>query len=150
MYISDSITPLGPQRIYTLRPNADTIEKDWVPSSGATNYLMVDDVVVDADATYVTASTVGDYDLYDIPNYPVATGTIQAVNHIVWARKTDAATRTITSTIKSGATTTDSSQYTLSANFVGYSTLYEANPNTSASWTVTDINNLQIGQKVAS
>lgn len=119
--------------------------------SGANNYLAVyDPYSNDGDASYVSASTVGDYDLYDIANLPATANTISAVNHLVWARKSDANTRTITQTIKSGANTTDSAALTLAASFTGFSKIYETNPNTSSTWTQSDVNTLQIGQKVAS
>ena len=150
IYVSDSIIPLGPQRIYTLRPNVDTAQKQWIPLSGANNYTMVGETVTDGDTSYVSGSTVGDFDLYDLGNYPAATANIKAINHLVWARKTDATVRTITSTTKSGATTTDSSAFTLGTTYAGFSKIYEADPNTSTAWTVSGVNALQVGQKVAS
>ena len=149
LYISDSITPVGPLRVYTLRPNLDTAQKDWAPLSGANNYAMVADTTIDGDTSYVQASTVGNYDLYDVGNLTPTSATISAVNHLVWARKTDATTRAINLTTKSGATTTDSANTTLSASYVGYNKLYETDPNTGSAWTVSGVNALQIGQKIA-
>ena len=118
--------------------------------SGLPNYESVFDPDVDGDVSYVTASNVGDYDLYDVANYPAASANIKAVNQIVWAKKTDATTRTMNLTTKSGATTTDSSAVTLSTSYAGYSNIYETDPNTTSAWTVSGVNALQIGQKVAS
>lgn len=119
--------------------------------SGLANYKSVfDPYDTDADASYVTASNVGDYDLYDVESYPPASANIKAVNQIVWAKKTDATVRTMNLTTKSGATTTDSSAVTLATSYAGYSRLYETDPNTAAAWTVSGVNALQIGQKVAS
>ena len=149
MYISDTTTPLGPQRIYTLRPSLDTAQKDWAPLSGANNAAMVADTITNGDTSYVQASTVGNYDLYDLGDLTPTSATISAVNHLVWARKTDAATRAINLTTKSGSTTTDSANTTLSASYVGYSKIYDTDPNTAAAWTVSGVNALQIGQKIA-
>lgn len=150
LYISDSTTPLGPQRIYTLRPNADTVQKQWSPLSGVNNYAMVNETITDGNTSYVQASTVGDFDLYDIADYPTATATIKAVTQLVWARKTDATVRTMNLTTKSGTTTTDSTAVTLATSFSGYNKIYETDPNTGVAWTVSGVNALQIGQKVAS
>ena len=149
MYITNTTTPLGPQRIYTLRPSLDTAQKDWTALSGANNAAMVADTLTDGDTSYVQASTVGNYDLYDVGNLTPTSATISAVNHLVWARKTDAATRAINLTTKSGSTTTDSANTTLSASYVGYSKIYDTDPNTAAAWTVSGVNALQIGQKIA-
>lgn len=150
LYVSDSITPLGPQRIYTLKPTADTAQKQWLPLSGTDNFAMVDDSPIDGDATYVSGSAIGDFDLYDLENYTPVTATVNAVNQLVWARKTDATTRTMNLTTKSGSTTTDSAAITLLTSYAGYSRIYNTDPNTSAAWTISGINALQIGQKVAS
>lgn len=117
----------------------------------ANNYQGVQDTYdTDLDTSYVTASNVGDYDLYDVESYPPASANIKAVNQIVWARKTDATARTMNLTTKSGATTTDSTAVTLGASYAGYSRIYETDPNTASDWTVSGVNALQIGQKVAS
>lgn len=119
--------------------------------SGLPNYNSIADPSdTDADTSYVTASTVGDFDLYDVEAYPPASANIKAVNHVTWARKTDATARTMNLTTKSGATTTDSTAVTLATTYVGYSRIYETDPNTASAWTVSNINALQIGQKVAS
>ena len=119
--------------------------------SGLPNYNSIADPSdTDADTSYVTASTVGDFDLYDVEAYPPASANIKAVNHIAWARKTDATARTMNLTTKSGATTTDSTAVTLATTYVGYNRLYETDPNTASDWTVSGVNALQVGQKVAS
>lgn len=134
----------------TLYTDGSVVYPMGVQYTTTNNYITLAETDIDGDTSFVTASNVGDYDLYDIEAYPNATATISAVNQIVWARKTDATARTITSTIKSGATTTDSSAFTLATSYIGYSRIYETNPTTSSTWTVANINSLQIGQKVAS
>ena len=138
---SDTLYASAPTTIWYMNLNYSTTN----------NYQGVQDTYdTDGDISYVTASNVGDYDLYDVESYPPASANIKAVNQIVWAKKTDATARTMTLTTKSGATTTDSSAVTLSTNYVGYSRVYETDPNTAAAWTVSGVNALQIGQKVAS
>jgi hypothetical protein len=139
--VSDTLYASAPTTIWYMDLNYSTTN----------NYQGVQDTYdTDADVSYVTASTVGDFDLYDISNYPVANANIKAVNQIVWAKKTDATARTMNLTTKSGATTTDSSAVTLATTYAGYSRIYETDPNTSTAWTVSGVNALQIGQKVAS
>lgn len=147
IYLTDNTTPLGPQRIYTLAPVADTVEKDWAPLSGSDNFAMVDEIVVDGDTTYVQGSTVGDFDLYDTANVSI-TGTVSCINHHLWAKKTDVATREITLTTKSSSTITDSANVTLGTSYKYYNKIYETNPATSTAWSESTINSLQIGQKV--
>lgn len=150
VYITNTITPLGPQRIYTLRPNADTAQKQWTPLSGVNNYAMVNETIIDGDTSYVSATNVNDFDLYDVANYVPSTASIACVNQLVWARKTDATARTLALSTKSGSVTTDSSAVALNTSYTGYSRIYETDPNTSSAWTISGINALQIGQKVIS
>lgn len=59
---------IGPTRIYTVRPSADTVQANSVPSSGSDRYLMINEPVANT-ANYVTMPVAGQ-DLYSIS--PVA------------------------------------------------------------------------------
>lgn len=65
---------LGPSRIFTLRPDADTAQANSVPSSGSDRYLMLNEPTLNT-ANYVTLS-VGGKDFYEMSNIANVGGAI--------------------------------------------------------------------------
>lgn len=148
MYFTDSATRLGECRIDTLRPSADTAQKDWTPNSGANNYSRVGDTTYDGDTTYVSAATVGNKDLYDLDNLPFSPLTIHAVQVVAAAKKDDATTRTFRSNVKSSSTTANGATKALSTSYQIFSDILATDPATSAAWTESGVNAMQIGPEV--
>jgi hypothetical protein len=150
LYVRDDLTALGPSRVDTLRPSADTAQKDWTPSTGSDNYAMVDDDSYD-DTTYVSAATVGDKDLYDFGALAFDPETIHAVQALYTASKDDVTARTVRSTIVSGATTANGATVAPGdTGFTVYTDIYETDPATSAAWDTAGVNALQAGIEVVS
>lgn len=148
IYVEDGTIRLGEARVQTQRPAADTAQKDFTPSSGTSNYSRVNENLVDGDASYVASSTVGDEDLYDLADMSATPQDIFAVQVRIVARKDDAATRAIKSVIKSGATVSVGEEFFLSSSYTTHTDIYDVNPDTGVAWTKTDVDNLQIGQRV--
>ena len=94
------------------------------------------------------AVTVGDLDLYEVGDLPFTPDSIHAVQVSMCARKDDAATREVRSKVKSGATTASGAPHALTANYVYYRDIFEADPNTSAAWTSGGVHALRIGPEV--
>jgi hypothetical protein len=65
IYVNDG-TRLGPSRVDTLRPIADTAEADRTASAGADHYAVEDETTINGDTDYVSAATPGDLDLYEM------------------------------------------------------------------------------------
>jgi hypothetical protein len=150
IYVVDVATKLGERRIETLRPAADTVTKTWTPNSGVINFSRVNETTVDGDTSYVSTSTVGNRDLYSLGALSSTPSTIDAVSVVQFAEKTDATTRTLYSSVKSGATDSDGTAFALNATYQRYDRLILTDPNTSAAWTASGVNNLLIGPKLAS
>jgi len=148
LYITNSTTRLGERRVETIRPNADTSEKDFTPLSGTDNFAMVDDTTCDGDTTYVQASTAGDLDLYTTAGLSSTPTAISAVQITAFALKTDATTREIALSVKSGATSSDGSNYALAASYTKFDRILETDPDTAAAWDTTGVNSLEFGPKV--
>lgn len=144
LYVTDGAT-LGERKVQTLRPSADSATINWTPSTGASNYAMVDDTTSNGDTDYVSTATVGAIDLYDLGNLPASPASIDALNIRTNARKDDAATRTYRTKLKSGATTANSATFGTTSSYAWTETLYTTDPNTSAAWTETAVNALQVG-----
>lgn len=147
MYVLDSATSLGERRIETIRPNADTAQKDFTPSSGANNYSRVSDAVVNS-ATYVQSSTLNQSDLYDNVDLTGIPTTIDYVQVTAFASKTDAGTRSIKLIADLGGTQTLSGDLALTGSIVKYAFGMTTKPG-GGSWTASDVNSLKIGPKVS-
>lgn len=149
LYVSDSLTRVGERRIKTLRPAADTADKGFTASTGSDNFAMVDDAVADGDASYVQGSTAGDLDLYDLEDLGVTVTAIDAVQLTTFAKKTDVSARSLITPIKHGGTLSDGTAVALGTSYDDIRRLMPTNPVTAAAWTQSDVDNLQVGLKVA-
>jgi hypothetical protein len=146
-YVVSGATKLGEQRVVTIRPSADTAQKDFTPDSGTDNYARVNESPVNGDTSYVTANTGDSEDLYTMDDLGVTPSSIAAVQAVVIARKDDAADRGI-QTIIHGSTDTGGIVQGLSTSYEAVVDLYEENPETSAAWAASDVNGLEAGMKL--
>lgn len=147
LYITDTPSRLGEQKVETLYPSADSAQKQWTASTGSDNYAMVDETLM-SSTDYIVSSTVGDFDLYDFGNLSSTANTISAITVSTLAEKDNVGTRAIALPVKSGATTTDGANNYLSGSYILASRILETDPNTSTVWTVSGVNSLQAGVKV--
>ena len=147
LYFLDTTTSIGEQRVEVLYPNSDTAQKQWIASTGSDNYAMIDETLM-TSTDYVYSNTVGNFDLYDFGNLSTTPSSISAVTIEVAAQKDNVGARAITSTVKSGSSTTDGSNVYLSTGFSVSSRLLNTDPNTSSAWTASAVNAIQAGAKV--
>lgn len=147
IYITDTATRLGEQKIETLYPTADTAQLQWTPSTGSNNYGTVDETLM-STTDYVSSSTVNNYDLYDFGNLSSTANTISAVVISSLVQKDNVGTRAIATTVKSGSSTTDSGNTYLGIGWTMAQRILATDPNTSAAWTTSGVNALQAGIKV--
>lgn len=147
LYITDTNTRLGEQRIETLRPSADTAQKQWTPSTGSDNYATIDETLM-SNTDFLSASNVGIYDLYDFTNLSSTPNTINAVTVSALAQKDNASTRAIATPVKSGSATSDGANNYLSVGYALTTRILETDPNTSSAWTSSAVNSIQAGIKV--
>jgi hypothetical protein len=146
-YLTSVASKLGECRVETVRPSADTAQKDWTPNSGTANFSRVNEATVDGDTSYVSSSTPGQIDLYDFTDLASAPATIHAVQTTIIARKDDAATRTVRSKVKSSSTTGNGATTALSTSFASIRDIFVTDPNTSAAWTGLTFNAAQMGME---
>jgi hypothetical protein len=148
VYVTDTATRLGERRIETLRPNSDNAQT-WTRSAGSSNYGLVNETLVDGDTSYVETASTGVRDLYGLTSLSSMPSEIDAVTIVSFAEKTDATTRQLYNSVKSGPTTSDGSGANLAASYGRYDRILTTDPNTSAAWTPSGVNNLLIGPKAA-
>lgn len=142
-------TPLGDVHVYTRFPIGNS-SVQWTPLAN-TNWQEVDETAMDGDTSYNYSSTAGQEDLL---NFGALASTI---NHIIGVqvtgayRKDDAATRIVKQALKSSTTEVYGSNYSLGVSSYQYFTdLFVLDPNTSASWTLTAVNNAAAGYNLVS
>jgi len=148
LYISDSAL-LGDVRIDTLYPTSDGAHTDFTPSTGTSHYACVDEPQIGlSDSVY--SSTVGAVDTYGLGDLPSgASGTIYAVQVNNIASKSDAGARSIASVVRSGTSESTSSATALASTAVDNLAIFATDPATSTAWTVSGINGMEAGTKVA-
>lgn len=146
-YLTDAATKLGERRVETIYPTSD-VAQGFARSTGATNYTLVDEAQVNGDTDYVQGSSVGDTDTYGLGDLSSTPTAVDAVQVISFAEKTDAGSRSFALQVKSGATTSDGSNYALAASYGKFERLLTQDPNGPTAWTASAVNALQGGPKV--
>lgn len=139
---------IGDIRIENLRPDGDGSQSSFTPLGGGTNSVEVDETPgPDDDTSHVESSTVGHQDLYTMDNM-VGTGTtIFAVQAKAYARKDDAGARSIILLARENATTGSGATQTLITTYEWFNEIFELNPDTTAAWTLSEVNAMEIGQE---
>lgn len=61
----DHAGPLGPSRVLLLSPDTDATPNDWTPSTGSSNFALIDEVTWD-ETDYVGADATGEDDHYGL------------------------------------------------------------------------------------
>lgn len=139
-------TWIGDVRAVQLMPASDaTVQMAKFPTATATNTACVNQAVEDGDTTYVNTLTVGQNDLYNVAALGGTPTAIVAVQTKMMARKTDTGLRQARIQVKSGATTSNGSTFTLASNYSYTTKLDIVDPATSSAWTAAAVNALQIG-----
>jgi hypothetical protein len=112
------------------------------------NNSLVNEAQQDGAVTYVYDSNVGDADLYGIAALSGTPAAVVAVTTRAFVQKSDAGTRSGAVQLKSGATTVQSPSAALSTSWGWLYRTDLADPATGAAWTVTAVNNAQVGPVV--
>jgi hypothetical protein len=111
----------------------------------AVNAPFVADIQQDAAATYVSSSTPGQTDLYNIaPITGTPTGIIGVTTRAL-CQKSDAGTRNVALCLRSGATDVTGTSTALSTTFGWVFRTDTTDPNTGSAWSAVSVNNLNVG-----
>lgn len=135
----------GDSAIIMVSPTGDVGTPQWTPSTGSSNYAMVDEVSPNNDTDYVQASaTAKDY--YDLATYTLAAGeTFGCVQPVaVWERISLGTPVQAQFGIKAGSTEDLNTAATLPTTYtIARGNMNEKNPDDNAAFDQTDINALQ-------
>lgn len=141
----------GDGRVIPLLPNGAGDSTELSVYGATNNYQAVDEGMGgNGNADYVYGNTVGLKDLYTIGDLNIPTySEIKRVWVTASARTTSASGGKIALGVKSGTTEDWSDDITLAINYFAYNgKIYKKNPATNSAWTISDVNNLQIGVKI--
>lgn len=147
LYLCDTAAWLGECRISPLVPTADTAQKDFAPSIGSDNFECVNDLPANT-SDWVSSSTVGAKDLYEIGDLPFTPLAVLGIRVAVIAKKNEITTRTFRPIIKSGGTSANGSTKAAASDYALAYDIFEKDPNTDAAWTKSGIDALQVGVEV--
>jgi len=128
-----------------LRPDGAGANTNLTNSGCVNNYQCVDEVSSDDDGSIVIrASESYAIDTYSLDDPGVSSGTIDSVIVFCRARKTQNQ-GTYIANLYTYSTHYASAEQNLTDSYAVYSHTWATNPNTSAAWTWTEMNNLQAG-----
>ncbi len=134
--------------LYTLRPNGPGDLTQWTMSgTGGANWDRVDETPSDGDGTYVSATTAGKVDKYNVQDVTLAPGeSIYQVNVHVVARQTNSNSN---AQLKVRINSKESSAFSLTTSYADHSAAWTYNPDTLQPWTQAEVNSLQVGQTLS-
>jgi hypothetical protein len=149
LYITDQNAYLTkPVRSEVLLPSSDGATLNWAPSTGTDHFAVVDEVPV-STTDYLSASVVGDVDELGLTNLASTPASIEEVNVVFFASKTDAVARDIYLGVKSGSTNSDGTGQALTSTGIQHERPLATDPDTAVAWTASGVNALQLRPKVA-
>jgi len=145
VYIADDTTFRGDCHVETLYPTADS-SVQWTPGTGTTNYDLVDEpgTINEGSTDFVETSTTTNKDLYTIGDLATTSGSVYAVQSNVYARKTDAGSRTMHSIVKYSGTESNGSTINLLDTGKVYSDVFMNRPG-GTGWTIAEVNAMEAG-----
>ena len=131
-------------QVLCVRANADGTYAQFTPSPPPTNYLNINDVNPDGDATYNYSSTVGQKDSYTIaPTLISGTINIVAVTYI--GRKDNAAARFLADLVRTHGVDYLGTPWGQGPTYQAFTSSWTTNPNTGLPWTVGEVNGIEFG-----
>jgi len=137
----------GDSRVDAIFPSGAGNYTQWTPSAGS-NYAAVDEKAANDDTDYVESSTVSQKDSYAFGDLSSSTGTVAGVQLCMYAKKTDAGTRSIKGLARLSSTDVlDSTDKTLSTSYAYYLDTRETKPG-GGSWAISDVNSAEFGVQV--
>jgi hypothetical protein len=154
IYLLDGTGPapwndfLGDVRVQLIKPNGAGSQTDLTPVGVANNWDNVNELPF-SSADYNASATVGARDLYAMEDISTLTTTVYGVQVTAAAHKNDSLARAAKTLVKSGGTVVASTARGLALTPSIATSIFQANPNTSAQWTPAEVNAMETGIEVA-
>lgn len=146
-FVLDTTTQTKFFEVKNVLPTGAGNTTQFTPLSG-TNWESVDESGAhDSDTSYVYSNASGQKDTYQMANPTLTAGTIKAVVTTI-VGKVDSGSISVYPVTRSGSTDYDGSSTALTTSYAAYSRVHETDPNTSAAWTASGVNAVEVGVKV--
>jgi hypothetical protein len=140
---------LGDVRVEPLFPTGAGAHTTFSPYPAANaNYVNVSETAMDGDATYNFSQAVGALDSFVAGQLSNPALTIFGVGLVTAARRDASGSRALANYLQSGSATALGASVQLGATYAYQQDIFETDPATSAAWTQTGIDNMQIGYEV--
>lgn len=136
---------LGQQRIQTLNPNAAGNDSGLTPTGSVNHYANVTD---QNTATWNASSVATTRDTYALPDVVAGTGVVAGIQTVMAAQNSDAGAGSMKAVVRSGGTNYYDTTQVLTGSIVFSYGVRETDPATSAAWTASGVNALQVGAEV--
>ena len=140
---------LGPRRIYTMFPTANS-SVTWTRSSTtSSSWDLIDELDNDGDTTFVESLSTGDIDMYVFQNLSTTATSIDAIGVNIAARESTAtAARNMRLRIDSTGNIATGATIALSTSYLIYQSVFEVDPNGGGAWSVSAVDALLAGIEV--
>lgn len=136
----------GESRVVLLTPTSDGAVSAWTPSTGTTLFNLVDEIPPNGDTDYISSATPTQQALFGFSNLPYTPATVFTVQVSLYARKDDAAARSIATLVRSGGTTVTGTTQVITSSYLDfYLQIYDLNPVSVAAWTPSEVDNMEAG-----
>lgn len=147
---SSNNTWLGDVAVRALVPTGDGDLSGLVGSDADSiaNWQLVDELPA-SNSDYTGSATSAAEDTYAITDLPGTVAQVFGLQVAAVMAKSDAGAASASVIARVGSTDYTSGANALSTTYAEFVDFYETNPATSAQWTVSDVNALQVGMKVA-
>jgi len=141
---------LGDLKCVALFPNGNGSTNQFTnDASNSTNNYSHVNADPATGAAFVESNTASQVDLYTFGSLPFS-GTVHGIQQVVEAKKDNAGSRVLAPLINIAATNYPGNNIYPTSSYIFYLTQSDTNPNTSAAWTTTDVNNAQYGLEIVS
>lgn len=151
MYVRNDTTRYGPCFWQYIPPNADTADADGTPSTGSTNYGVVDETTGASDTDYLSFDTAGDLTLFGHAGLSENPTDIWAVQVVTGMAKMEAGDRIMNHVLKQGSTEYNGADFGFggpTGRHVRH--FWETNPATGTAWTTATVNSVKFGLEIIS
>jgi hypothetical protein len=145
----DTTGPLGECRIEALYPTGAGAHTAWTNTGGASNWQSAGNATPDGDTTYVSTATVNNVDSYVTSDLTSTPNTIHGVQVNLWSRKDNASPRSVEAALVIAGTTYTGGDKSLLSSYSDQTTVFRKSPATSAAWTATEVNGMEVGVKLS-
>jgi hypothetical protein len=141
---------LGDVKVAALIPAANGDSSQWTCSTGTNHAALVDESPPNT-TDYVTDSVSGHLDLNTLGDLSGTAQAVYAVQQAIYAAADDAGAIGVKPSLKENSTVTDQATQTLTGTTYGikYAAMLKNRPSDGGQWSVSDVNALQAGVKVA-